>query len=60
LPIPEIGIIEAFATEAAPGKQNAGKGVEINRIEVRTKAEAKAREQTFKEDKGNSYPEGKG
>jgi len=54
LPIPEIGIIEAFATEAAPGKQNAGKGVEINRIEVRTKAEAKAREQTFKEDKGNS------
>jgi hypothetical protein len=31
--------------------------LEINKIATKTKEEAKAREQIFKEDKGNSYPE---
>jgi hypothetical protein len=53
-PIPEIGIRFAFATGPAPGMLKAVKGFAINRIETQTKAEAKAREQSFKEDKGNS------
>jgi hypothetical protein len=37
------------------------KGPEINKIETETKAEAKAKEQIFKEDTEDSYPNnGKG
>jgi hypothetical protein len=35
----------------APGKLNAGKGQESSKMATKTKVEAKAREQSFNEDK---------
>jgi hypothetical protein len=58
-PFPEIDIAYAFppgAPGANAGRANMVKGLEINKIETQTKAEAKAREQILKEDTENSYP----
>jgi hypothetical protein len=55
-----MGIMYVFAPGApgpGAGKLNAANGLAINRNETQTKAEIKAKEQIFNEDKGNSYPD---